>query len=625
MRKIFATLLVSVFVALLAGCGGGGGGGGGSSVTRVLVGFCYVTGNAGSGSPQAIVTPNSNPPSGYFKPTAGLVTVAVTNGSITRGPDSTTFDMALSNEIICNARQNSSPHVATVSATGLQNLGTPKTAWAPLTVDLGTSADNNTVLGISTPGAPSYTPGAPAQIRMLIRNNNVGSTPGNYAAPDVATGGSWISGNTYLVAIAVMDAEGTAITGATTSITSSDPSLLGVSGSTLSAVSGTGAAAADVQITAAVTNPATSLQEQYTANFNYGTATFVSVALGVNTLEWEEATGGGMVNTTTAVATVTNQHGAPFPATTVNWSNPGKVTGTAWNAPVGGACFSAASGVTGNNGQTPAVTVSTPAPADGPLPLANKFPKGANNITGTAGSATGFSVLTITRPLGSIQISGPSRLDTGTLSALIGSQSYQLLGAQDVDNDSVPAPAITWQVTNQQFATTVGNTGDTTAGTFAASSINSGTGRVTTGGVAGQITVEAVGGAVTSNGVVTQIHGVPAKIIFSPDTQASAIPGARGEYAFGSVGAQQSFGFSLQDSSGHAVPAGEHSGFTSIATIQALTGGSITPGGFNVSSFTITCGNVDGLFTITVNGTWSGAQGGSGPINLSRDTGQNAP
>jgi hypothetical protein len=313
-----------------------------------------------------------------------------------------------------------------------------------------------------------------------------------------------------------------------------------------------------------------------------------------------------------------------MPGIAVTFSNT-KAPANTWAASPG-TNYTAIVSPTNASGQATA-TFNPPDAVNAPIP--GNAAKGLSVATATAGSASGTFNITVLRPIGALTIVGPSRLDTGTTSSNVvsGPQTYELTGATDVDGDAatIPAGTATWSVLNAAFSATVGNTGNTQAGSVSNSSINPTTGVVTAGTVAGQATVSATIGTVTSNNVVTQIFGTPSKIILSPDTVASVIAGATGEYLFANVGDTVNASFTLQDASGHVTPSGEYSGYTSNFSIQALTGGSITPGGLNVSAFTVTCGNTDGTFNVTVNGTWTGALGGSGSINLTRDIGQNAP
>ncbi len=116
-----------------------------------------------------------------------------------------------------------------------------------------------------------------------------------------------------------------------------------------------------------------------------------------------------------------------------------------------------------------------------------------------------------------------------------------------------PLGGVTWTPTNAAFAANVGNTGNVQAGTVSTASVNA-SGVLTAGTVPGQVSVIATIGSVNSAPVVTQIFGVPSKIIMNPDTAASVIAGATGEYLFGSVGATQPASFTLQDSTGHTDP-----------------------------------------------------------------------
>jgi hypothetical protein len=321
-RLLIALLALALALGILSGCNDSNTTS--AAVSRVLAGFVYVRGNSGSGSPDVIISPNSNAPSGYFKPTAGTVTVAVTDGTITRAPDSEVFNMALGNEILCMVTQNSTPFNCTVSGSGFQLNGTPKTAFSTQTVSLGTTSSNGSVLGLNV-GAGSYTAGPPAQMRMTIRNRggNPGNSGNSFVAPLPATGGNWISGNSYDVAIGVYDAEGTVVSGATTALSSDDPVRLAVAGTLLTTVSGGGQPAANVELTASITSPVSTLTESFTANFNYGTTTTVTTVSDQPTLMWEVA--GGVINSSNLTVTVRNQFGAPIPGATVDMTNTDKL------------------------------------------------------------------------------------------------------------------------------------------------------------------------------------------------------------------------------------------------------------------------------------------------------------
>ena len=134
--------------------------------------------------------------------------------------------------------------------------------------------------------------------------------------------------------------------------------------------------------------------------------------------------------------------------------------------------------------------------------------------------------------------------------------------------------------------------------------------------------MQVTGGVVTpSNVVTTEVVGIPAKIFLSPNTNTTnVIAGAQGNYS-GVQGATVNSSFQFMDSFGHLIPNGEVS-FTSLFSVDAITGGNITSGGSSVSNFTLTFGANDGLVhLITTGGTWSPSTGGSFPFNLSKDIG----
>ncbi len=627
MKKSLSWLLaLALGITALTGCNGSdddNGGGNVNAVSRVVVGYVYVEGNAGTGTPEVIISPNSTPPAGYFKPTAGTLTISVADGTITRAPDSEVFNMATSNEIICAVTQNVAPFQATVTGSGFQLNGTSKTAFTTQTLNLGTTANNGQVLAMSV-GAPSYTPGAPAQVKMTLRSRdgNPGTSVNSFLAPQTATGGSWVSGNTYDVATAVFDAEGTAITGASTTLSTDDGSRLSASGALLTTAEGTGAPAADVTVTAAVNG--STLTETFTANFNYGTTTFVLTDATATTLQWDVT--GGAVNSTNVTVTVENQFNAPMPGETVDFTNPGKLTlPNTWNTTAAGTCFGVTSDTTDNAGQV-VTTFSTPNPVDGDLGgvagvSGDSLPKGANTVTATSNSVVGTDTVTITRPLGAFDISGPTSRDTGTTG------SYTVINAVDVDSDPVATPTVTWSVVNTAGASQIGNVGDQSLQSTAASTINASSGVLTVGNTAGEtvVTATSVGLPVVTDSATVDIFGSPVKVVLTPDTSAGSILGSSGQYN-GSPSGTQAFSVSLLDSWGHVISTGTYSPFTTVSSVNSASAGSITPGGVNVSGFTVTYGTSDGTFTVGINGTWTGANGGSPSVfNLTRTVGLNVP
>lgn len=615
MRKAVVFLASAALAVVLAGCGGSGGGAGvaANSVTRMLVGFVYVKNNAGLGTgPDAIIAPTTTPPTGYFKPTAGTVTLSVTDGTIVgRAPGQYTRDMADGNDIIVTASAKDTAPDVSITASNLELSGTSKT-FAAYSEDLGTVANNGTTLAMGSPGfdTTTYTPGPPAAIEMRVRG----------LAPETALPDGLISGDTYSIAVAVFDVNGVAITGASPTV-SSDLAAVAVNGSStlLTPSVGAGDAEAPVVITASLTG--SSLTESFNSDFNYGDVTSITVNnSGSSSLTW--ATAGAPATINGVTATVKNQFNAPMPNQSVQWSN-AKAPSNTWDTTTGGSCFSAASGNSDASGVV-TVNISAPVSVAGPLSGADKNPKGTNSLVATVGSTSGNTQINVVRPLNNLVITGPNRVDVGTFSASSGAQAYSVTGAEDVDNDAMPIPAgsVVWSRTNVAGVGVVGNTGNTTTKTTANSSINSSTGVLDAGSIAGEVDVVATIGSVSSAAYRTQIYGIPTKVFFNPDTNGSVVDGSSGEYA-GPTGGNQPFGVEVMDSYGHIISWSEMPGYTTSASIDSITVGSITSGGTGVSDFTVTFGNFDGLFTIGVNGTWVGAQGGGGAVNITRATGAN--
>lgn len=615
MKKTVSLVLVAVLGLILAGCGGSGAGSTATppapQTSRVMVGYVWVQDNSGNASgPEVMITGSTTAPTGYFAPEAGTITLHVDDGSlIGRSPDDYVRNMTDGNDIIVNA-SSVAPFIVTITAAGLTYQGQPKSqfgnASASYSEDLSVGGASGTTLVMASPGSPSYTPGAPASIRLTV----------NGTAP----GAEFISGGTYSLAVAFFDISGVAIPGLTPNVTSSDPARVAISGTYDLTPAGAASmlAPGDVTVRASLATNA-QLSGDFTANFNYGTVTSVAVApAGPADLLWAEA---GAPATVDLTATVKNQFNVAMYNEAVTWSNT-KAPGNVWDTATGGACFSAAAGNTDGAGQM-LVTISAPISVAGPLAGADKNPKGLNNMTAAAGSFNGAGQINIIRPLGALTITGPARLDVGTTSA---ANAFNVSGATDVDNDPVAAPGgVTWALTNVAGVGNVGNTGDTTPQSTSASSINAGSGVVTAGNVAGQIQITATGGAVNSNTLTVEVYGVAAKVFFSPDTAATAIVGAAGEYA-GVPGGTQPFTVSMIDTWGHSVGAGEIAGWTTSATTDSFSGANITPGGPGVTNFTVTFGSGDGTFSVNVSGTWTGSAGGAPvPFNVTRVTGLNVP
>ncbi len=619
MKTNVSIIAAAVLATVIAGCGGSGSGGGAQApptpeIGRLMVGYVWVKENAGQATgPDIMITGSTTAPEGYFAPESGTITLHVDDGSlIGRAPDDYVRNMVDGNDIIV-AAESVSPYLVTVTAAGLTYQGQAKStfgnALATYSENLSLGGASGTTLVMASPGSPIYTPGEPASVRLTV---NGGPAPTEL-----------ISGGTYSLAVAFFDINGIAIPGLTPNVTSSDAARVSISGTydLNPAAASSLLAPGDVTVRAALPTNA-QVAVDFTANFNYGDVTTVAVApTGPTDLLWEEA---GPAATMNLTVTVNNQFAAPMFDEAITWSN-SKAPGNVWDTTSGGPCFSATSGNSDGSGQM-TVTISAPVSAPGPLVGADKNPKGLNDMTATAGAINGVAVVNIIRPMGAVTIDGPARLDVGTVSPSIGSNSIRVTGALDVDNDPVASPGgVTWQITNVAGSGNVGNTGDGTPQSTSASTINPVTGVVTAGGIAGQIEVEAVSGSVTSNTLTIEVFGVPAKVFFAPDTQATAIPGAAGEYA-GSPGGQQAFTVSVIDSWGHALPIGELAGFTTSSSTDSLSGANITPGGPGVASFTVTFGSGDGTFTIGTSGSWSGAMGG-GPqsFSITRVTGLNVP
>jgi len=602
MQKLANYLLLGAAAAVLTGCGGSGGSSA-FSQTRIVAGYVYVENNNGiDAGPSVIVAPTSTAPDGYFKPTDGNLNLSVTNGDITRAPDSTNFDLSVSNEIIASVESNDQSPSFDVSGSGFELDGQSKGNLGSTNHSLGLPATNGTVLGLTVNAPGVYTPGAIAAIRVAIRDN--GSGNGIFGAPeDILTDGL-ISGNTYSIAVVGLDANGVVVTGASPTVVSDNAAVV-VGGSTLlTPATGTGAAAGAVNITSDFGG---AVSHNLLSDFNYGTITNVSLApTGPTDLLWN--TGVAAVATINYTATVTNEFNAPVPGATVNFTG-NKLIANVWDTTTGGAGFAPASNSTGNNGQV-ATVLSAPTSVNGVLAGADKNPKGAGTLTATAGSVSGNASINVTRPLASVSITGPSRLDVGTSSSTtVGSgQRYVITGGLDVDNDVVAAPtgATTWSVANVAGAGNIGDLDDLTAQSTSVSSINAGTGQVTAGAIAGQIDVSVTVGGTPSNVITTEVFGAPTKLVYTPATAAN-----------GYTGTQIGVVFDLMDNWGHLIPTNEYT-FTKSGTADSLSGAQFTNQAGR--AFDITAGSGAGTFTLTVNGTWTGAQGGSAPIAKTRTT-----
>ncbi len=622
MRKAFLLFGIAALAGILGGCGGGG-----SSApvitttTRVLAGFVYAKGNALGAGPEVVVTSSANPPTGYFAPSSGFVTLDVANGTLTRSPDSEPFDMSISNAIVVTAKAAPSSSVGVTGSNIILN-GNAKTLTS-YSVDLGPIGDTGTVETIPSPAAPSYTPGAPVAIQYTI-NGSAPASPKELFVAGAPAG----NGGSRALSIIALDSNGVINPAATFTVTSTTigVTITGTGASRTLAPNTAGNSAPEGDTTITVQLDSANVTGSFLANFTYGNVGLITVTPGASSLLWNTA---GVAATTSVDVLVTNTFNAPMFGKIVALTDPGKAAANGWITQAGATVFTAASGATDTTGHfTTTMTAPVSAVAGGGL---NLTPKGVNTVTATVGASNGTATVKVIRPLNSVTIAGPSRVDVGTTTPGSGltSVAYQPTAAVDVDGASAPladypALSLTYTVVNTAGGAAFGNTGDNSLTTTSTSAIMGGAGngnRVVAGNTAGVYTMQVTGGVPTpSNLVTTQVFGDPTKIILSPDTNtANVIAGALGNYS-GATGATQAATFTLKDSAGHTIPAGEVN-YTSTFTLQGLTGGNVTSGGSNVNSFTLTFGPNDGLLTLALNsGVWSAASGNR-PFNISRSVG----
>lgn len=608
--------------ALLVGCGGSGSGVITTNTTRVLAGFVYAKGNNLGSGPEVVVTSSANPPVGYFAPTSGSVTLSVADGTLSRSPDSETFNMASSNAIVVTATAAPSSTV-NISGSGI-NYNGAKT-FSSYTANLGPISASGTVEVIPSPNAPSYTPGTPVALKYTV--NGVAPT----APKELFIAGANDQFGPRSLACVGLDSNGVVNPAATFTLSSSAvvPAFV-ISGTgpsfTVSPDSAANSAVENTDTTFTVQLVGQNVTGSFLGNFSYGTVSTVTVTPGATSLLWNTA---GAAAATSVSALVSNQYGAPMFNKTVAFTNPGKTAANAWITQAGATAFTTASGASNTSG-TFATTLTAPvsAVAGGGL---NLTPKGTNTITATVGTTVGTAAVKVIRPLNTVALAGPSSVNIGTTTPLAGAGlAYLISNGIDVDGLGVPLtdyPAITftYTVTNTLGGGPFGNTGDPGVRTTAVAAIMGGAGngsRVVAGNVAGEYGMQVTGGVVTpSNIVLTQVVGIPAKIFLTPNTNTTnPIVGALGNYS-GVQGGTIASSFVFLDSYGHSIPNGEVT-FTSIFSVDAFTGGNITSGGSNVANFTLTFGANDGLVHLTTTGgTWSPSTGGSFPFNLSKDIG----
>lgn len=615
--RIFNLVLITATGSvLLTGCGGSGSS---NVTTRVLAGFVYAKGNSLGSGPEVVVTSSANPPTGYFAPTSGTVTLSIADGTLTRSPDSESFNMASSNAIVVTAKAVENSTVG-VSGSNILLSGTGKTLTS-YNVNLGPVSQTGTVEVIPSPTAPSYTPGAPVTLKYSI-DGNVPTTPKELFVAGAPAGG----GGDRTLSMIGLDSNGVINPSAdfTVASTTNGVTVTGTGPSvTLSA--GTAAnSSVEGDTTISMNIVGVNVTGSFLANFSYGTVGSITVTPSANSLLWKTA---GAASTVTVATLVKNTFNAPMFGQTVALTDPTKVTANTWNTQAGATAFTAASGATDTTG-TFSTTLTAPvsAAAGGGLTLT---PKGDNTITATVGASSGTATVKVIRPLNTVTIAGPSRVDVGTTTPSTGSGAFTVTTGVDVDGANAPIADygtlnLVFTVTNTAGGASFGNAGDTSSKTTSASAILAGAGnenRVVAGNVAGQFTIQVTGGVTTpSNTVTTQVFGVPTKVLLSPNTNTTnTIAGALGNYS-ATPSTVISSTFTLLDSAGHTIPALELS-YQSFFILQAVTGGNVTSGGNNVASFDLTFGTTDGLLDIDVfNGTWASASGNQS-FNISRTIG----
>jgi hypothetical protein len=617
-RHIWFGIALALIAALLTGCGGSGGSTLVTTTSRVLAGFVYAKGNALGAGPDVVITSAATPPTGYFAPSSGTVTLSVADGTLTRAASSQIFDMSVSNAIVVTAKAAPSSSVS-ITGSNLTYNSVAKTL-TPYSVNLGLIGSTGTVETIPSPTAPSYTPGP--VVGILYTFDGVGPT----APKQLFIAGATDQFGPRTLAVVGLDSNGVVQPSAAFTVTGTAPAVV-ISGSSPSFTLAPDSAAnsaveGDSTITVALTGG--NITGSFLANFSYGTIGTIAVTPGSSSLLWNTA---GPAATTPIGVLVTNTYNAPMFNKAVTLSDPGKVAANAWIASQGTA-FTATTGPTDTTG-TFSTTLTAPTSVAAVAP--DQTPKGNGLVTATVGSTTGTATVRVIRPLNTVVITGPTKVYVGTTTPAtdLSGGAYAINStAIDVDGTSVPvsdypAASFTYTVTNIAGGATFGNTGDTGVTSTSVSSLIGGTNRVTAGATAGHYTMQVTGGVlVPSNAITTEVYGVPAKIFLSPDTNTTfAIAGAQGNYT-GTQGQTTVASFTYLDSAGHGILPSEVT-YTSQFTIDNVTGGNITSGGSSVGNFTLTFGPNKGLaHIVTTNGVWTPTGvGGSFPFNLSKDIG----
>lgn len=644
MRRIF--LLSSVAVAtgsVMVGCGGSSDAAPvGNTATRVVAGYVYVRQNTvPNTTPTVIVVPSSTAPSGYAAPTAGTVTLSVADGTITRDADSEAFNMASGNAIVANVTSISSgTPTCSLSFSGLQLSGENKIDGSSPSFSMAGTA--NTVLALSYNAPGTYTPGAPASMKVLIKDPSsfYGSdenfrfgAPGDIigsASGDAGLCPSSSAGDQYDVAVLLYDANGVLIPGTTFSVADASPSgptATAVSfASSKIAVAGGGVEGAQVDLTFSSPD-APGMTVNYSTVYSYGnTANFAAVFSAPSdpaTLVWPVS---GGANTAAIAGVLNNGRGIAVPNQTITWKvRDARATGSAvfsggtYPSAAAGTILTSPSATTDGAGNFSA-TFNTPTPAAGNSAFNSlniKYADGVKVDVLAGTNINGTKKVTITRPLNSLTIAGVSRMDTGTTSPSSGSGQFRVTDAQDVDAQSVTIPTInSWTLNNvpadpdgagPTLPFTAGNADDTSVRSQSNAGFSGPTGltaSITAGSNAGQFTVTATSGSVTSNTLTVDVYGVPAKMLVSPSPTSTGLTGT--------AGTGQTVTVSFSDSFGHAISGSELTYSTKTGTILSSGAGNINFPPLNNLTYVITP-TASGTMTASmrVSGSWTGTAGGA--------------
>ncbi|MFI5386393.1 MAG: beta strand repeat-containing protein [Fimbriimonadales bacterium] len=613
----------------MAGCGGGGTAAPVfNTSSKIVVGYVYVSTNiTPQGSPATIVSNTTVAPNGYAAPTAGSLTLHVDNGAITRAAADMIFDLSLGNAIIARVTSLSSGTPAlSYSATGIQLNGTAK-ADIP-TQSVAMTGSNDVTLTLSY-GAPSYTAGSPAAIKVLTMDPNGTGFFGAPADTMPSIIPSTNAADRYGLAVIVTDANG--VVNNTIVPTVSDPNSNATENAvaeslTTITVSGGGVEGVAVPITVT----AGGLSVTFSTTYTYGPpAGFVAAfaPVGPTTLTWPTA---GPVAAQAYTATVTNGRGVPVPSLTVSFTRADTATASGgaaaadpYPAPAAGNAISGASAATDAAGHA-SVTFNTPTSAAGNAAFNTLNIKGTNTLqirnVNATGVVFGTTAVVINRPLGSITIAGPTQVNISSVSPASGAGAFLVTSAADVDGTTVAAPAVVWNKVNAAVGN-VGNTGDNAPATDATTGTSFSANVLTTGAVAGQLTVTATGG-VTSNALNVKVIGLAQRVFLTPDTSITGTMTAAALSWYNAAGVNTNLpGFSVTvlDSGGNDIIA--LGGATVTARSITNTSGTTFIGGNGTVGlpFVIQSGTVDGTFNVNISGTGLS----STPFSLQRTVGVN--